>query len=594
MKKMMNNKLFCLFLFIIFFFPSTLFAQNAEYTDAPYWRQALGGSVIGKPVAQVESVVVATDGGNLKSFSSQGTALWDFYARGRLSPFVSRSREGTSYICRTNGLLIAVNRSGRELWRVNLGSVITYPVLTGWDGRLFIFTDRKITCATAAGYTLWSKTLENKTVLTPILDTQGGVILVQEDGRVHRYDPFGNVFLYPSPAMKAANAATTAVPAAAAALEIEGWGNSILLIYEDRHLELAYPSLGYGESLKGKLDLPSSPLAAAGSNASGIIAGGKKDKAAVLLKDGRALLVSLDEKKIIWTGVSHIRPEELREISERPQERIQLLYDERGVYILTRTGATGFTPDGRRLWYTRLSDAAAIAAFGDDGILYSGGVDWILYSYKIEDRVRAKQRLLYGEASEGSYGTGIPRPSSNAGYFYRFSETELKTRFTEIRQAIKNGSIGALEKEYTAWLMETAACALTNSEIKPAETQYRVEATRLLAFMGSRETIPFLADLFWRENDYLVKAAAAEAIGKIGVDPDGVAMRAFENAIYPPSHISDENALTTLAAAIGALCRFSGPPLSEAGVRLLTLLSGSGNPSSTQKRAQRELRSLGR
>ena len=562
--------------FFILLFATSIHAQSGEYSDAPYWRQAIGGAVIGNPVVQAESVVMVTDGGNLKSYSSQGTPLWDFYARGRLTPFVGRSMEGTSYIGRTNGILIAVNRTGRELWRINLGSALVSPVLTGWDGRLFVFTDKKITCLTAAGYMLWSKVLESRSVITPILDVEGGIVLVLEDGRIQRLDPFGNVFTYIS-------GSSRAVPRAAASLEIDGWGHSILLLYEDRSLELAYVSLGFGQILRG-LELPSPPLAATG----------RGGEAEVLLGNGSVILVSPDQLKILWTGESHIRQNELREISERPREAAKLLFDERGIYALTKHGASGFAVDGRRLWFTRISDAASVAAFGDDGMLYSGGVDWILYAYRIEDRVRAKQRLIYGVASDGSYGMGNPGPSSQAGYIFRNSENELRARLAEIRGAIRNGSVGANEREFTAWLMETAGSAAGTAAANSGITlpQYRVEAAQLLAFLGSRETIPFLAQLFARDSDTLVKTAAAEAIGKIGVDPEGIAMRAFENAVYPPSQLRDEQAMAAVAAAIGALCRFSGPPLSEAGIRILTHLSGSASPPVVQRQAQREIRNL--
>ena len=138
--------------------------------DQASWKQALAGVVIGRPVAQVESVVTATDGGSIKSYSSYGVPLWDYYASGRLSPHISRSREGTTYICRVNGRFIAINRAGRELWALELGSPLTYPVLIGWDGRLFIFTQGKITCMTAAGYVLWSRTLGKKIVIAPFMD----------------------------------------------------------------------------------------------------------------------------------------------------------------------------------------------------------------------------------------------------------------------------------------------------------------------------------------------------------------------------------------------------------------------------------------
>jgi outer membrane protein assembly factor BamB len=100
-------------------------ARSQDMT--PLWNRTLGGSITGIPAAQVESVVAVLDGGDLKAFSSGGKALWTYAARGRLSPFVSRSPEGTCYVSRINGTLIAVNRTGRELWRANPGASLSGP-----------------------------------------------------------------------------------------------------------------------------------------------------------------------------------------------------------------------------------------------------------------------------------------------------------------------------------------------------------------------------------------------------------------------------------------------------------------------------------
>ena len=572
---------FCLLLCL---FPPALIAQADDYTDHPFWRQALGGAVIGRPVAQQESVVLITDGGNLGSYSRQGRALWNYYARGRLLPFVSRSREGTSYICRTNGILIAVNRSGRELWQQNLGAPLIYPVMIGWDGRLFIFTEGKITCMTAAGFVLWSRTLENRTVLTPVMDIRGGLILVQEDGEVLSIDPFGGTVSY-----RYVGGISGSVPVAAASLDIEGRGPSILLLHGDRHMELVYENSAYGETLRGILDLPAAPLAAAGPRG-----GAERDQAAVLLRDGRVALLSLGSREILWTAQSHVSAGEFSGRAGGMGEELDFFYDERGVYVLSRSGATAFDFEGRRLWIVRLRGAAAAPSFGDDGILYSGGSDWILYAYRLEEQVMARQRLLYGEAAEGTYGMGDPGPSSWANFHFRFSETELELRFSEIRRAISAGAVGSLETEYAAWLMETAGSLSApprNLVRPPVHTQHRMEAARLLAYIGSRETIPFLANLFRRDPEPIVKAAAAEAFGRIGVDPEGLALRAFESAVFPFTQV-DETVLTAIAAAVGALCRFSGPPLSHAGIRLLTILSADNKPPRTRRQAQIEIRSL--
>ena len=208
------------FLIILLSLCTKLYAQDRS--DVPLWRQGLGGATIGRPVAQVESVVAITDGGNIRSYTSEGIFLWDYYARGRLTPLISRSREGTTYICRTNGTLIAVNRSGRELWQHNLRAPIVFPVLIGWDGRLFVLTDRRIICMTAAGYVLWSRIFDNRTILNPVRDSAGGVLLVQENGELLRLDPFGNAISYTD---------SQGTPVALASLDSSENGLPILLLY---------------------------------------------------------------------------------------------------------------------------------------------------------------------------------------------------------------------------------------------------------------------------------------------------------------------------------------------------------------------------
>ena len=590
---MATGKIFFLLLFSIC---SGIFAQDRS--DIPLWRQGLGGATIGRPVAQVESVVAITDGGNIRSYTSEGFFLWDYYARGRLTPHITRSREGTTYICRTNGTLIAVNRSGRELWQINLRTPIVYPVLIGWDGRLFVFTDRRVICMTAAGYILWSRVFDHRTVLNPVRDSAGGVILVKENGELFRIDPFGNVFSY---------AGSPGLPTALASLDdslddslsgaspdallndpsdMSENGMPILLLYEDRGIELFHVYQGIIEYSGRRFTLPSAPLAAYG----------KLDEAAILLGDGRIALFSLSEWRILWAEASHIRPGEL---PARPGPGdLHLFYDERGIYILTKAGASGFTSDGRRLWTLNLTGAASVPSFGDDGILYSGGSDWILYAYRLEARVRARQRLIYGEMPEGDYGTGNPGPSSWANFQIRFSERAIEERFAEIRSAIRTGTVGASEKEYAAWLMEIAGSLIAanpgprHMTHPPVHAHQRIEAARLLAYIGSRETIPYLANLFSQDPEPTVKSAAAEAIGRIGVDPSGISLRAFENALLPPFRVMDDGVLTAVAAATGALCRFSGPPLSSAGIRLLTILAGYDRFPVVRNQAQRELNSL--
>jgi outer membrane protein assembly factor BamB len=250
------------------------------------------------------------------------------------------------------------------------------------------------------------------------------------------------------------------------------------------------------------------------------------------------------------------------------------------------------------LW---LQGAVTVPVFSDDGLLFSGGGDWILYAYRTEDRTRFRKQSIYGPAAEGVYGTGNPLRSSMADYQSPFGEGEMSIRMGLISRSLRSGQVGPDEMAYAAWLMEIAGGSGnvpgTNLSIRelshpPVNVWFRAEAVRLLSYMGSRETIPFLAELLLRDPDTSVKAAIAEAIGRIGVDPDGLALGAFSSLILPPRPSHDEQVLAAAAAAIGSLCRFSGPPLSDTGVRLLVILAGEDQPTAARRAALRELDSL--
>jgi outer membrane protein assembly factor BamB len=630
----------------------------------PLWRQALGGAVIAEPASRAESVVVVCEGGTVQSYSRTGRLLWTYSAQGRLSPYIARSPEGTSYVCRTNGLFIALNRVGRELWRASLEGPLAGPPLTGWDGRIFIPTANRIACYTVSGFLLWSRQLNAPLALKPQPDKLGGLLAVKNDGELLILGPYGGIsarklgevpaVLVPldaaaarslapgasraaadlvramaeeaariageaaSAAERAREAAdraaaraeapgATAETRAAAAEAGETAATAALDAAEKRRLAdeaarrrppvfdgaeqtvLVIYKNGQAESIRWYNDGESSFAAQFPSlGAAPLAAANREDTIGAALADGTMLLFSTAEGRTLWSGGSHIAAAD-----SAPAAR--LVYDERGLYALTTSGATGYGADGKQLWTMQLRGMSP-PAFSDEGILYAGGNDWVLYAYHLEDSVRTGRRSLYGPAAEGSYSGGDPRPSPWAEDYNRYEWSVIGDRLETISTAIRNGQVGPDETSYAAYLMEIAGSVSqappNQDRLHPlVHVHHRVEAARLLSCIGSRETIPFLANLCRSDPDSLVKAAAARAIGAIGLDPDGIAMAAFFSLAFPSIPGRDEQVMAAIAAATGALCRFSGPPLSESGARLLTALAGTGG-GLAQAVALRELDSL--
>ena len=553
----------CLFFTAVCVFPQSQTVQREQglVTNDPIWRQALGGAVLSLPHVQALSAVVALEGGSIKAYSASGNLLWTYSARGRISPYVTRSREGTSYFSRINGIFIAVNRTGRELWRQSLDNPLCGGVITGWDGRLFVPTDKKLFCYTASGNLLWTKIYESSFLIVPKLDHSGGIMFVLENNEVHRVDPFGNTRIW----------TLSNTPAVLLSIEQQ----RLLVLYTDGTMEILsimddwYISAQNEAVFSSLPELPQGPLAAAS----------RGNNIAAVLNDGRTAFVSLEERSIIWSADSHIA-EYLRS-GGRPESEAEMLIDERGIYVLSRNGATGFSYDGRRLWFTYLQNAAAIPAFAENGVLYSGGRDWILYAYKIEDRILPQRQSVYGPVPEGSYDTGRPRSVYMADF--PRNEYDVMAKLDQIDSAVASGRVGSNEPEWMSFLLTVSA----GNQL----LNHRIRALNLLGKIGSQETIPWLLEVFRRESEPLVKAAAASAIGAIGVDPDGDALQTFLYMIIQGGGIRDEQVLLALTSATGALCRFSGPPLSETGIRILTLLSGSSQPL-VRRQANIELASL--
>jgi outer membrane protein assembly factor BamB len=546
---------------VLFFFASvSAFSQGAVreqglVTSDPFWRQALGGAVLSLPSVQAQSAVVALDSGNIRAYSTAGKPLWNYSARGKISPHVTRSREGSTYFSRINGILITVNRAGRELWRCDLGAPLCAGVVTGWDGRLFAPVEKKIFCITASGNILWTRILPASFSIAPKSDYGGGIIFALNNNEVYRIDHFGRAYkweLSNSPAVLISTAQM-----------------QIFAFYKDGTIE----ELKFSDNKNNSLEfpkLPSAPLAAIGRGVN----------IAITMNDGRIALISKNEKQIIWLGDSHIR--EMIKTGGKPEMEAEMLFDERGIYVLSKNGATGFTFDGKRLWFTNLQNAAAMPAFGNDGVLYSGGKDWILYSYKIEDRILPGKDTLYGPIPEGSYEMGHPLiPDKND---IPFNEDEKKIQIEQITQGINSGRVGINEHEWTSLLLTISA--------GQDHITLRIAAIKLLGKIGSQETIPWLINIFRNENDPLIRSEAVKAIGSIGVDPQGIAIQTFLQSLIYDGSAKNDQILTSIAQATGALCRFSGPPLSETGIKILNMLCTADQPPPARRQARKELASL--
>ena len=583
------------FLPLFLFFPVIIWAQStrpasprdAPVSAAPIWERPINDTVIGLPFLQAESVVVAGDNGSIKSWGMSGTHLWDFDPQGKVSPHTSRSPEGTTYVSNTAGLFMAVNRVGRELWRLDLGRPMSFPAVVGWDGRLFITVGSAVRCHTGGGLQLWSQELGSNAAMAPVLDHAGGIVTYLQNQDFIRINHLGAVErlrLDRQPAIIVPLLNTGSKPT------ITTQGNSYLLLYQNGEMEnirLDFSARrGAAFSRTRLASLPSPPVGAAGYN----------ELAAITLRDGRIFLVNGVTGQVRWTGNSHETTVE-RGRGNLSLNDVTMVFDERGIYTLSRIGATSFTAAGKRRWLFRLPETSAVPVLSNEGLVYACGRDGIIRSFKADNQIKNIPRSMYGPYPEGNYGLDNPPSTEWLNHPGRFDDHFVKMMHDEIDMVTRSGQIGESEPYYVAYLMEMIGYFLNRPNESlvraPVKVPDRIAFIRLLARMGSRETINFLVTIYNRDPEPSIKAACCEAIGRIGVDPKGEAIAAYTFLLSRDNANRDSQTLLSASDSIAALCRFSGPPLAADGIRLLTQIARFPDfRSDVRQRAQTQLNAL--
>lgn len=538
---------------------------DIEIGAAPIWYHYMGDLALGQPYLMAESVVVATRGGSVQSYFRTGTPLWDFDSRIPITPYIARSMEGVTYLSDQSGYFRAVNRVGRELWRTNEGRAISFPPVVGWDGRIFIPLGQRLACRTAAGHPLWNIDLGSPMAVQPMLDRGGSLITVLENRDFVRIGPFSAV----------ERLRLDQMPSLVVPLKTNNQ-NSYILLYPGGEAEILHYNEGNarGSRLSRQRfpSLPGPPAAASSATLSAEM----RDVFAVTLRDGRVMLINISGR-VLWTGYSHETTAE-RGSGNLQQARASMVFDERGIYSITTRGATGFDFDGRRRFLLRFTEASSIPAFSDEGLLYVCGTNRVLYVYGLDSRPRTVLRnRFFGPEPEGTYGMGNPPPSPWSLDPFRFNINQQDMMYNRILAAIDSGQLGEREPIYVAYLMEMIGFFLNDphfSRVRPAVNPIRhIEFIDLLGRVGSRETVPFLRTIFNRYHEPSVRSASAEAIARIGVDPDGSTFQSFHFFLAPNNPNRDPQLLLSATGAIVAISRYSGPPLSGEGLLLLRLFS---------------------
>ena len=243
----------------------------------------------------------------------------------------------------------------------------------------------------------------------------------------------------------------------------------------------------------------------------------------------------------------------------------------------------------------RMALIAAFMVFALSGAVFAGGADWILYAYRFE-----RALVAGGQAAiPGLDFAAIDEAAREESYWSTasFDDSAVMERLLDIEKSIESGTIGTGIRRESLYLAAVALGRMDapfgSGALAPGPTPRgplsRVQACALLGTLGLPQAVPVLVEVFRRDPEPAVRAAAAQAVAAIGLDADGGALEAFAGAA---GGRLDERTASAIVDAIEGLYRASGALDDRSGVLALFRISGGDYPRDLRAKAEKALRRL--
>ena len=535
-------------------------------TDAEIlFRFPVGGVVTTGPVVGGTMIWFISDSRTLYVLDSSGRAIGRRAISYRRAAFIACDPFGRAVIPEEPSMLTMINRAGQTVWTIDLGAPAAGPPAFGPDGRLYVLAGSILSAYAPNGRRLWRTELPLEASGRVLKGPGGGPVLMLADGSIRLWTQDGE------PAWNYSTDYQTPAALSAALRDM-------LVSADEQAVAFALPDgRVYRLDARGQLlwsfNAPSLPA---------VLALGPEDECLVAGRDGS--LSKLGPRGLVWQTV--------------PKSGFIALgatlavYDNR--YVLTwKGGAVSYGTDGVFYRELKIRNPATAPTLALGGTVFSGGVDWILYAYRFERGLPGQEASVVPRLDR----QGIRQAAREEALWTPggMSDDVLLTGLADIENSLKSGTIGGRAESA---ILYAAAVALGDFEAPfgsgavnpgpvPRGPLPRAMACQVLGAFGSPRALPVLVEVFQRDPEPVIRAAAASAVAAIGLDPGGLAQEAFARAA---SEGLEQRTAGAIIDAIEGLYRSNGALDNLAGALALARLAGGNYPRDLRARAETALR----
>lgn len=461
---------------------------------------------------------------------------WRFVTGGRIASKPAVDHRGMIYFASDDRYLYALDPSGAERWRFPLGSKPSSSPVIAYDGTLLVGTaGGKLWAVGPNGRLRWSFAAPAGPCLSPALGRDGTIYLPAGSGTLFALSYRGRqLWRYQI------KAEITSSP-------VIGPDDTLYIASSDRRL-LALEATG---EKKWELPLPGrvgSPAIAADGilyvAASGLHA--ISPQGAVLwsypipaptadpvLRPDGSLIAGAGNGKFYAVSAAGEKLWDLR--LDAPVRYAALAADDGAIYAATEGDSLyALSAAGKVLRSFRAKQAVQQFSLGRDGSLYAGSDDWILYRLQTPASGPALSPwpMAFHDSQHTGRSGGLENLEHPAALILRelaFSESsELKQQaLGDIEKYLRGDRFLPLHlqtlEEVLGYLTAEGVTIrkYTSGVPSPGYPAVRQRACGLLGALESEGARDILLDVVRRDEVLSVRIAALEALGEIGMDPDG-------------------------------------------------------------------------
>jgi hypothetical protein len=177
---------------------SLVYSQNQSLGE-PKWQTALAGDVVAQPQITSYGFISLTEGKILSACTGSGKVIWQKRIKDTPDPWYTITEDNFIYVVSAQGTKLSLyNPNGVFLWEAKLSSPATSNPIPGRDGRVFVPSEKSVSCFGINGICKWTIQVEKSKGFPLLTLPDGSLFFVQEKvvdkgSTVVRISPYGEL-----------------------------------------------------------------------------------------------------------------------------------------------------------------------------------------------------------------------------------------------------------------------------------------------------------------------------------------------------------------------------------------------------------------